>query len=87
MKTTIGFITGFAGLLGIIGSFISIRFWLITIIIMSILKLTGLLVIPWFTSIFAAGAISTGLWMLFGGLILMGISFLIGVASVALLDK
>jgi hypothetical protein len=62
------------------------RFWLITLVIMTILKLTGAVAMPWFAGIFTAGAISTGLWMLFGGLIFMGISFGITAIGAALMD-
>jgi hypothetical protein len=62
------------------------RFWLITIVIMSILKLTGVIQILWFAGIFSAGAISTGLWMLFGGLVMMAISFVITAIGAAILD-
>jgi len=86
MKAVAGLLTGIAGVIGMIGSGIAMRFWLITIVIMSILKLTGVIQILWFTGIFSAGAISTGLWMLFGGLVMMMISVIITAIGAALME-
>jgi hypothetical protein len=86
MKAVLGIITALAGFLGIIGSAIAIRYWLIVIVIMSILKLGGLVQMAWFAGIFSAGAISTGLFMLFGGLILIIISFFITAIGSAILE-
>jgi len=77
MQAIVGLVTGIAGVLGMIGSGIAMRFWLITLGLMTILKLTGVIVVPWFAGPLTAGAISTGLWMLFLGLIFMGLSFVI----------
>ena len=87
MKAVLGIFTGIAGVLGIVGSVIAMRFWLITLVIMTILKLTGVVQMAWFAGMFTAGAISTGLWMLFGGLIFMGISFVITAIGAALIDN
>lgn len=76
-----------AGFLGMIGSFIAIKFWLITLVIMSILKLTGITAIAWFAGPLTAGAISTGLWMLFLGLIFLLISFVVTAISTTILDQ
>jgi hypothetical protein len=62
------------------------RFWLITVVIMVILKLTGVLVIPWFAGPLTAGAISTGLWILTIGLLFMVISFTIAALGIKVLD-
>ena len=77
LKDIVAIITGLGGVLGMVGSAIAMRFWLITLVIMSILKLTGAVAMPWFAGIFSAGAISTGLWMLFGGLFFLLLSMLI----------
>jgi hypothetical protein len=39
----------------------------------------------WFAGPFTAGAISTGLWMLFGGLIMLGISAVIAIIGQSLI--
>ena len=67
LKNIVGVITGIAGFLGAIGSVIAMKYWMIVLVIMTILKLTGVVAMPWFAGILSAGAISTGLWMLFGG--------------------
>ena len=87
MQAILGIITGFTGMLGVIGSAISMRYWFITIIIMTILKLTGVVMMTWFAGPLTAGAISTGLWMLFGGLIMMGISLVVTVIGAVLIEK
>jgi hypothetical protein len=87
MQAVLGMFTGIAGLLGIVGSMMAMRFWLITLVIMIILKLTGAVAMPWFAGMFTAGAISTGLFMLFGGFVFMGISFIITAIGAALMDN
>jgi len=83
MQSFIGVIMAFFGVIGMIGSAIAINFWVITIVIMSILKITGVVMIPWFAGLFTAGAISTGLFMLVGGLFMifisMGVTFIGGI--------
>ena len=87
MQAVIGLITGIAGFLGIIGSAVAMRYWLVAIVIMTILKLTGVLTIAWFAGMFTAGAISTGLWMLFGGLGFMAISFVITAIGAGMMEN
>ena len=48
LKTIIGVVTAFAGVLGLIGSGIATRYGAITIVIMSIIKLVGVSAMPWF---------------------------------------
>jgi len=86
MKAVAGLLTGIAGVIGMIGSGIAMRFWLITIVIMSILKLTGVIALAWFAGPLTAGAISTGLFMLFGGLVMMMISVIITAIGAALME-
>jgi hypothetical protein len=85
-KSIVGIIMSISGFLGMLGSAIAMRFWLITVVIMVILKLTGVLVIPWFAGPFTAGAISTGLWILTIGLLFMVISFTIAALGIKVLD-
>jgi hypothetical protein len=87
MQAIIGFITGVVGLFGMISSSIVMRYWLIVLIIMTILKLSGAVAMPWFAGPLTAGAISTGLFMLFGGLALMFISFIIASYGAILMDN
>jgi len=47
------------------------KFWLLTIFILSLLKITNIIVIPWFAGIGTISAIGTGLWMLGIGIVLM----------------
>jgi len=86
MKAIIGLITGIAGIIGIIGSVIAMRYWLLTVVIMTILKLTGVVLMPWFTGPLTVGAISTGLFMLLGGLVMMAISFAITAIAATLIE-
>jgi hypothetical protein len=86
-KTIVGSLIGISGFLSVVGSAIAMRYSMITVVIMSILKITGVLVIPWFAGVFTAGAISTGIWMLFLGLIFMFIGFLVAAIGVAVLDQ
>lgn len=86
-KTKLGALLAFGGFIGMIGSAIAMRYWLVTLVIMTILKLTGVVLMPWFAGVFAAGAISTGLWMLFGGLIIIIISYIITAVGVILVDN
>jgi len=87
MKEIFGVFTGIAGILGIIGSAIAMRLWLLVTVILVILKLTGVVSIAWFAGPFTAGAISTGLFMLFGGLFMMGLSLMVTAISAAILDN
>ena len=86
-KLITGALISISGIFGIIGSAIAMRFWLITVVIMSILKLTSVMTMAWFAGPLTAGAISTGLWMLFLGLIFMGISLAVTTIGVAVLDE
>jgi len=65
----IGAIIAFFGIIGIVCGAIATRYWLAVVIILSILKLTGLTIIPWFAGIFTLSAIGTGLWLLVIGLL------------------
>jgi len=62
-------LTGLSFIGALLGA-LSARFSILTIIILSILKLLGLVAIPWFASIFVLSVIGTGLWMLTIGLII-----------------
>ena len=86
MKKILGIIIGITGLLGMIGSSIITRFWQITIVVMVILKLANAINVPWFAGIFEAGAISTGLWILAGGLFFVSISTISAIAGAVLLE-
>jgi hypothetical protein len=86
MKLAIGVLTALAGFLGIIGSAIAMRYWLVTLVIISILKITNLVAVPWFAGITTVGAISTGLWMLFGGLIMLFVSAIITAIGTTLIE-
>jgi len=85
MQAIIGMFTAVAGVIGVIGSLISLKFWWITMVVMTIVKLVGAGSYVWFAGPFTMGAISTGLWMLFGGLIMLGISFMIATIGDALI--
>jgi len=86
MQQIIGAIVGLFGIVGTIGSLIALKFWAITLVIMSILKLTGAVVMPWFAGAFTAGAISTGLWMLFLGLVMVVVSMVVAAIGGALIE-
>ena len=87
MKKFSAIIMAIIGIISMIGSALVMRFWAITIIILSVLKLTAVLNIPWFAGITTLGAISTGLWMLFGGLIVMILSYIITIISGLIIKK
>jgi len=87
MQAMIGLITGITGAMGMLGSAIAMRYWLITVVIMTILKLTGAVAMPWFAGPLTAGAISTGLFMLFGGLLFLGISMVITAIGEAIMER
>lgn len=57
--------------LGVIGGAIVTKYWVITGIILTILKLTGVIQIMWFGTLFTLSAAGTPLWMLFGGLFMI----------------
>jgi len=87
MKTFSAILMGIIGIISMVGSALVMKFWAITIIVLSILKLTSVLNIPWFAGITSLGAISTGLWMLFGGLIVMILSYIITIISGLIIKK
>jgi len=82
MKSIIGLITAVFGVIGMLGSVISMRIWVVVIIVFSALKLTGVAVMPWFASVGTLGAISTGLWLLILGLVMFFMSiFVVGLGG------
>jgi len=86
MEKIAGIITILSGIIGTIGSALAIRFSGITIIVMTIIKLVyGN--IHWFAGIFSAGAISTGLWMLFGGLIIWVFSIMLEFLGTVIVEE
>jgi len=87
VKLTMGSLTFMTGILGTIGGAIVARYWLIVIAILSILKLVGLVQMPWFAGLTTASAIGTGLWMLFGGLLLFFLGLIVAGISAAILEN
>jgi len=85
--TLFGFLAAITAVLGIIGGAISARYWLITLVILSILNIAGLIVIPWFAGITVLSAIGTPLFMLFIGLAAVGINMLVLVILSTLLES
>jgi len=77
MREIIGALIAVFGFIGIVGSTIATRLWAATVVVLSILKLTGLLIIPWFAGAFTVSAIGTGLWLLLGGLLGIFVSFVV----------
>ena len=79
----IGGLAAITAFLGMVGGAIATRYWIITGIFLSILKLTGVLQIMWFGTLFTLSALGTPLWMLFGGLFMilfnMGVLALMGI--------
>jgi len=57
----------------------------ITLVVMTILKLLGVITVAWFAGPFTVGAVSTGLWMLVGGLIMLGTSIVVAAVGNALI--
>ena len=86
LKIIVGVFTSIAGILGLIGSSIATRYWLITVVIMSIIKLAGFATMPWFAGPLSVGAISTGLWMLGLGIVFWFLSALITAIGGAILQ-
>ena len=75
------------GVIGFIGGIIATRIWFITIFILSILKLTNTLVIPWFGTVTVLSAIGTGLWLLVLGVACILISLIFVAISSVILNK
>ncbi len=80
------FVSGLVGItafLGMIGGAIATRYWIVTGIILSILKVTGVVQIMWFGTLFTLSALGTPLWMLSLGLFMIafnaGILALLGI--------
>lgn len=87
LKAILGILGIVGGVLGMIGGIIAVKFWALTLVVMSLLKLTGVIIVPWFGGLLTASAIGTALWMLFGGLVLIFLSFLIAAICTAVLDE
>jgi hypothetical protein len=75
------------GVIGIIVGSLCINISFLMILVMSIMKLTGALVIPWFTGIFSLGAISSGIWMFLFGVFVIGINTLISIPLSLKIDE
>lgn len=75
------------GYLGAAASLMVMRLWLYTILILSILKVLGILSIDWFAGPFTLGAISTGLWMVILGGLFFLINLLIGLLGFLEIDN
>ena len=86
LKLTMGVLTSITGILGVIGGAVAARYWLVVVVILSILKLVGLVSIPWFAGLTTASAIGTGLWMLGFGLVFVVLGLIVAAISTALLD-
>ena len=76
LKNLAGWLGMLGGILGAIGGAIATNIWFGSFIVLVLLKLTSLISIPWFASIFVLSAIGTPLWLLFGGVVL----YLLGIA-------
>ena len=87
LKLIMGVLTFVTGILGTIGGAIAAKYWLVVTVVLSILKLTGLTVMPWFAGLTTASAIGTGLWMLFGGIFLFFLGMGVAAISAAILDN
>ena len=74
LAVILSFLAVLVGIIWSIGLIIVTKIWLITLVLMSILKISGLITIPWFAGIFTPGAISTSLWLLLLGIIMIAIS-------------
>jgi len=86
MRRVLGFIIALGGLLGAIGSAIAVVVWEVTIVVMSTLKITGVVQMPWFAEPLTLGAISTGLWLLLFGVILYILSIIITSIGTSIID-
>ena len=71
IKISLGFMTGFIALLGTIGGTIAVKYWVVTLVILSILNLSGLVIMPWFAGITVLSAIGTPLFMLGVGILMV----------------
>jgi len=69
-------ILAFLFFIGMIISAAAVRLWAITLVVLSILKLTSILMIPWFAGLFTLSAIGTPLFMLILGLFSVFANFL-----------
>jgi len=87
LKGILGILGIVGGFLGMFGGIIAVKFWALTLVVMTLLKLTGIVIMPWSGGLLTASAIGTALWMLFGGLVLILLGFLITAISTAVLDE
>lgn len=83
LKKIFGGIVLVTGVLSTIGGIIASRFWLVTIVILSILKIAGAIVMPWFAGLTTLSAIGTGLWLLGLGFVLIVVG--VGVSTLSAL--
>ena len=81
-----GLLAGFTAFLGMIGGAIATRYWFVSLVILTILKWAGVVTL-WFGGLFTLSAIGTPLWMLFGGLFMMGFNGLILIIMAAITDS
>jgi len=86
MKEIVGLITTIFGVVGMIGSAIAMRIWLIVVVILSILKLSGTVIMPWFAGVTTLGAISTGLWLLILGFFMLLVNIGVTALGTYLMD-
>ena len=77
MKKFLSVIAGIVSLLGILGGMMAANLWAVTLVVLSILKLTSTLDIAWFAGISTLSAIGTPLFMLVIGLVLIVINIII----------
>ena len=85
-KTIVGALTALAGLLSMLGAWIGLKFSWITIVVMCILNALGVIKVAWFAWAFTAGAITTGLWMFVGGMIMLALGALLTALGAAIID-
>ena len=87
LKVILGGLTFVTGILGSIGGAIAAKYWLVVIVILSVLKLAGITAIPWFAGLTTASAIGTGLWMLGLGLIFFFLGIFVAEISAAIMKS
>ena len=76
MKKFIGAFVAVMGIIGVVVSSLALTLPTASVVILSILKLTNLVQMDWFAGITELGAISTGLWILFIGIIVYFLSMI-----------
>jgi len=69
IKASIGFVISIVGASCLMASLIFMKYWFVIVVVLTTLKLSGLIAMDWFGMVDELSAIGTGLWLFTGGFI------------------